>query len=61
MDGHALLERIYDPAAPAWLRQVPAVQIMRESWIQQFYRQAGEVRVRQGKDLPPGRLRRLAV
>jgi hypothetical protein len=57
VDGYALLERIYDPAAPPWLRQVPAVQIMRESWIQQFYREAGEVRVRQGKDLPPGRLR----
>jgi transposase len=57
VDGYELLQRICDPAAPAWLRQIPAVQILRESWIQQFYREAGEVRVRQGKDLPPGRLR----
>lgn len=56
-DGYLLLERIYDPGAPVWLREIPAVQILREAWVQQYYRQDGEVRVRQGKDLPPGRLR----
>jgi transposase len=56
-DGYRLLERIYNRGAPAWLRQVPAVQVLREAWIQQYNRQDGEVRVRQGKDLPPGRLR----
>ncbi|WP_239121171.1 transposase, partial [Planomonospora parontospora] len=57
VDGYELLEQIHDETAPGWLRQIPAVQIMRESWVQQFYRQEGEVCVRQGKDLPPGRLR----
>ncbi|WP_344448322.1 transposase [Acrocarpospora macrocephala] len=56
-DGYLPLERIYDPVAPPWLRQIPAVQILRKSWIQQCYRQEGEVHVRQGKDLPSGRLR----
>lgn len=56
-DGYRLLERIYDRGAPARLRQVPAVQVLREAWIQQYYRTGGEVRVRQSKDLPPGRLR----
>ncbi|MFI9848735.1 IS5/IS1182 family transposase, partial [Nonomuraea sp. NPDC051941] len=56
-DGYRLLERIYDRGALAWLRQVPAVQVLREAWIQQYYRTDGEVCVRQGKDLPPGRLR----
>jgi transposase len=41
VDGYELLERIHDPAAPAWLRQIPAVQVLRESWVQQFYREAG--------------------
>jgi transposase len=56
-DGYLLLERLHAPDSPAWLRQVPAVQILREAWIQQYHRQDGEVRVRQGEDLPPGRLR----
>ena len=56
-DGYLLLEQVYDPASPVWLRQLPAVQILRQSWIQQYYRQDGEVLLRQGKDLPPGGLR----
>jgi len=40
-DGYLLLERIYDPGAPVWLREIPAVQILREAWVQQYYRQQG--------------------
>jgi hypothetical protein len=36
-DGHALLAAALDPAAPSWLRQVPAVEILRRVWVQQFY------------------------
>jgi len=28
---------LYDPATPAWLREIPAVQTLRHVWLQQFY------------------------
>ena len=36
-DGHTLLAAVYAPTAPAWLAQVPAVQMLRRIWVQQFY------------------------
>jgi transposase len=36
-DGHDLLGRIYHPEAPEWVRQVPAVELMRQVWLQQYY------------------------
>jgi transposase len=58
-DGFALLEAVHRPDAPTWLRQLPAVQVLRRAWIQQYHRDSrGEggqgVRRREGKDLPPG-------
>ncbi len=51
-DGRQLLAAIYEPGAPAWLREVPAVQILRRCWVQQFH--AGDpVRWRAAEDLPP--------
>ena len=62
-DGYWLLEQVYEPSAPGWLRGLPAVQVLRRIWIQQFYREITggrqEVRRReklpQGDGLPPGR------
>ncbi len=50
-DGFALLDRI--DAAPAWLREVPAVEVLRQVWVQQFYGPAERVRWRAASDLPP--------
>src|SRR5262249_46655752 len=36
-DGHALLTAVYAPEAPAWLREVSAVETLRRVWVQQFY------------------------
>jgi transposase len=60
-DGSALLTAIYCQSAPWWLRQIPAVEILRRVWVQQFYapdEQGSErvVRMREGKDLPPSNL-----
>ncbi|MCQ4085192.1 transposase, partial [Streptomyces sp. RB6PN25] len=55
VDGFALLEAVHRPDAPAWLRQLPAVQVLRRAWIQQYHRDGEGVRWREGKDLPPGR------
>lgn len=56
-DGYRLLEAVFSPAAPAWLREVPAVGILRTVWIQQFTRtvtDSGEEVTWRGKDdLPP--------
>ncbi|MDG2570898.1 transposase, partial [Vibrio parahaemolyticus] len=36
-DGHQLLAAITAPDAPAWLREIPAVELLRQVWVQNFY------------------------
>ena len=57
-DGRALLTRIADPSAPTWLRAVPAVEILRQVWVQQFYavNPAEPMCWRVAEDLPPAPL-----
>ena len=54
-DGRQLLQMIYAETEWVWLREVPAVQILRRVWIQQFYASAPcePVRWRVAEDLPP--------
>src|SRR4051794_22219895 len=52
-DGFQLLDAAYGPSAPAWLGQVPAVEILRRVWLAQFYLDEGRVRLRKAGDLPP--------
>ena len=52
-DGHALLAAVYAPDAPAWLREVPAVETLRRVWVQQFRLDDGAVRWRAAGDIPP--------
>jgi hypothetical protein len=61
-DGFSLLETVFGPDAPVWLREIHAVEVLRVAWVQQYHRTvtdaAGtEVTWRENKDLPPGRLR----
>jgi transposase len=61
-DGFHLLHAVHAPQAPVWLREIPVVQTLRIAWIQQYHRTLTddggmEVSWREGKDLPPGRLR----
>ncbi len=53
-DGVQLLRMIDAPAAPAWLKEVPAVQVLRRVWDQQFYAPDEHARVhwRCAEDLP---------
>ena len=37
-DGYRLLEAVCAPGAPAWARELPAVQALRRVWVQQYYR-----------------------
>jgi transposase len=53
-DGFQLLNLIYAENAPQWLRCLPAVEILRQVWVQQFYApMPGQVQLRAPKDLPP--------
>lgn len=54
-DGYQLLSAIYADSAPGWLREVPAVEILRRVWIQQYYVQDGQVKWRVAEDLPPNK------
>ena len=56
-DGHALLAAAFDPAAPGWLRQVPAVETLRRVWVQQFYLSVEGVQWRTAEHgIPPSAL-----
>lgn len=51
-DGSCLLSVINSADAPAWLREVPAVQVLRRVWIQQFWVSDGQVKWRSNQDIP---------
>ncbi|EDX83258.1 Transposase, IS4 family protein [Synechococcus sp. PCC 7335] len=51
-DGIQLLNVIYEEG-PDWLRQVPSVEVLRQTWVHQYFVDAGKVRLRSAKDLPP--------
>jgi transposase len=52
-DGHHLLAAVYAPSAPEWLRHLPAVEVLRQVWIQQYYVDEGQVKLRTPDNLPP--------
>ena len=51
-DGMQLLSAIYDDG-PDWLRQIPSVDILRQTWVHQYFIDDGQIRLRSAKDLPP--------
>jgi transposase len=55
-DGFALLQVVYAAETPGWVREVPAVQVLRQVWLQQFYAPVEHVRWRSAEDLPPSAL-----
>lgn len=50
LDGYSLLDDIYRRETPSWLQQLPAVEVLRRVWVQQYYRTETEVRWRTGED-----------
>jgi transposase len=52
-DGYTLLRTIYATSAPLWLREVPAVQTLRQVWVQQYQLVAGTVQWRATDNIPP--------
>ena len=54
-DGYHLLSAIYE-AGHVWLREVPAVEILRQVWVQQYYLQDDRVHWRTKEDSPASSL-----
>jgi transposase len=55
-DGWLVLETVLGDTAPAYLRQVPAVAVLRQVWIQQYVIDNPRLRWRTAEELPPGAL-----
>lgn len=54
IDGYELLDATTSGDAPAWLREIPAVETLRRVWVQQYLRASKDIRWRTGEDgLPP--------
>jgi transposase len=51
--GRELLDALFDPMAPEWLRHVPAVEILRQVWVQNYQRIENAVHWRSSEDIPP--------
>jgi transposase len=56
-DGHLILAAVYTATAPAWLRELPAIQTLRIAWIHQYYVDNDTIRLRSVEDLPPASIR----
>jgi transposase len=56
-DGYGLLMALYAAGAPRWLREVPAVEVLRQVWLQQYVVLDGKLTWRAEKDMPANRAR----
>lgn len=57
-DGLQLLSAIYHATTPQWVREIPAVEILRQTWVYQYYHdEQGQLRWRKAQDLPPAGMR----
>jgi len=55
-DGYQLLDWAYAADAPETVRQQVVVEIVRQIWVQNFFRDQGQVRWREAGNLPPSAL-----
>lgn len=52
-DGWTLLTDLFDPAAPTYLREIPAVELLQRVWIQNYRFEDGAVHWRAAAEIPP--------
>lgn len=52
-DGLYLLEAVHTAADQPWLREIPAVETLRQVWMQQFWCDNDQVHWRDVQDMPP--------
>src|SRR5262245_16043051 len=57
-DGLQLLDAIYQATTPHWLREIPSIEILRQTWVYQYYTdEQGCLRWRTAQNLPPAGMR----
>jgi transposase len=52
-DGMQLLQILWESPSVTYLRHIPEVEILRLTWIHQYYVENDQVRLRAATDLPP--------
>ncbi len=52
-DGWQLLSAVDHPDAPPWLREIPAVAILRRVWLQNYLWDGTQLRWREADNIPP--------
>lgn len=55
-DGQQLLQAVYAAQELPWLAEIPAVEVLRQVWLQQFMTKEGQLRLRESGNLPPAEL-----
>jgi len=55
-DGASLLSTVFEPEAPCWLREVPAVELLRRVWVQNYQWSEGKLSWRSSEHIPPAAL-----
>ena len=55
-DGLQLLNAVFAPSSPDWFRKIPAVEILRRVWVQQYYLSGDKIRWRTAQEIPPASL-----
>ena len=55
-DGALLLDAVFDAAAPSFLREIPALELLRRSWVQNYWYEDGHLPWRSIEDIPPSAL-----
>lgn len=55
-DGWKLLSDLFAEATPAFLREIPAVKILRQVWVQNYRYDDGQLHWRESSDIPPAAL-----
>jgi transposase len=56
-DGRDLLTQIYASSAPEYLRKLPAVEGMRQIWLQNFYQEGEQIHLRDDENSPAAQLK----
>ncbi|HEX4204496.1 MAG TPA: hypothetical protein VHZ51_09945 [Ktedonobacteraceae bacterium] len=55
-DGALLLDAVFDAASPPLLRELPAIELLRRIWVQNYWYENGHLHWRSIEDIPPSAL-----
>ncbi|WP_414553534.1 IS1182 family transposase [Anabaena sp. CCY 0017] len=56
-DGFRLLDAIYAQTSPLFLQKLPAIEVLRQVWLQQYHAPTEKIELRNEKDGPPSSVR----